>query len=108
MRRPMHVRRSALALVTVALLAACGSESTTGVPLAASITLGTLPDTLGVGDTLRVAATARSSAGEALPGVLIRWSSSNPSVATVDAITGLLKALSTGDVTVRARSGAAE
>lgn len=95
---------AAIAAVTVA----CGDGPTSGNdrPAAASVALAELPDTLGVGDTIRAQATARASSGAPIPTAPIRWSSSNSAVAVVDSLTGLLQALLPGTVTVRARSGA--
>ena len=72
------------------------SESVSGSALitvrlqpVASVTVTPHADTLLVGDTVRLAATVKDSAGHMLTDRAITWTSSNPSVATVSA-TGLV------------------
>ena len=59
---------------------------------------------LRTGDTLRLAADTRDSAGAALTGRQVRWTSSAPAVATVDSITGLVRAAGGGAATITATS----
>ena len=56
-----------------------------------------------VGDTLRLTATALDASGNPIPGALFTWSSTNESVATVDAF-GLVRGHAAGSVTIRAVS----
>lgn len=98
--------RLAAAAAALAVLGACGGESpTAGDQPPASVILAELPDTLGVGDTLRARATVRSASGTLLAGVAVRWTSSDPTVAVVDSLTGLVHALAPGDVSLEAQSG---
>ncbi|WP_396221023.1 Ig-like domain-containing protein [Gemmatimonas sp.] len=62
-----------------------------------------LPDTLRVNDSLAVAAVLRDSTGAILTGRAVMWESSNPSIATVNAL-GVLRALRAGVVSVTATS----
>ena len=55
--------------------------------------------TLAAGDTFRVSAQVRDSAGNLLGGTQLVWSSSNPAVASMDS-TGTLRALTDGTVTI--------
>ncbi|MDF1504264.1 Ig-like domain-containing protein [Roseisolibacter sp. H3M3-2] len=70
----------------------------------ASVVIAGASATLRAGDTLRLAATARDSAGAALPGRAIRWTSSAPIVATVDSVSGLVTAIRAGQATLTATS----
>ncbi len=67
----------------------------------ASLTLALDRDTIRVGESLQVRATARDSTGEQLGGREIEWSSGNPSVASVSR-EGIVRALAPGSVEVRA------
>ncbi len=59
--------------------------------------------TLLAGDAGRLTATAYDAAGKALTGRLITWTSSDPTVATVDA-TGAVQAVAAGNATISATS----
>src|SRR5262249_17839578 len=74
-------------------------------PAVAAITLASIPN-LAVGDSARVSATLRDSAGELLIGRSVAWASSSPSVATVDT-TGMVRSITAGTTTITATSGAA-
>jgi trimeric autotransporter adhesin len=60
-----------------------------------------------LGRTLQFGAEARTSAGDALPGVTITWSSSDPAVASISA-GGLLSVVGNGVTQVRAAVGAVQ
>ncbi len=70
----------------------------------ASVSIAAVNANLKVGDTLRLAATARDSAGGALTGRTIRWTSSAPIVASIDSVSGLVTALRSGSAIVTATS----
>lgn len=57
-----------------------------------------------VGDTIRLTATAKDAAGNAITGASVRWSSSNVSVAQVDSI-GVVMARATGSAVITATVG---
>ena len=61
---------------------------------------GTLSLTLGQDRLLT--ATVRDAQGTMLPGRAVTWSSDNAAVATVDSVTGLVKAISLGNATISA------
>jgi uncharacterized protein YjdB len=81
------------------------------LPATMSVSIEPAVDTIFIGstavpgDTIRLRATARDLTGAVLGGVIFQWSSSSPSVATVDA-TGLVSAVDTGvtDITVSANN----
>jgi len=66
---------------------------------AASVTVTSPTSTPDEGDTVQLTAIARDQSGNALPGKVATWSSSNPAIAPVSA-SGVLQAWGTGDVTV--------
>jgi acid phosphatase len=69
----------------------------------ASVTVAPSSAGIHVGDTLRLTATPRDSAGNVLTGRTIAWSSDSASVATVSA-NGLVTAVKAGTATIRATS----
>ncbi|MFL5635489.1 MAG: Ig-like domain-containing protein, partial [Gemmatimonadaceae bacterium] len=92
-----------LALTVAALLNACGGDST--APNTPAEVVLTAVDTLrSIGATASVTAVVTNVNHEAIPGVAVSWTSSNPGVATVDPTTGLATAVSNGSVYVGARS----
>jgi len=67
-----------------------------------SVEIGTRPTMLRTGDTLRLTATVRDDNGAVLIGRAIVWKSSAPLVATIDSLTGLVTAFTSGSVTFTA------
>lgn len=61
-------------------------------------------DTLQVGSTVQLLATARSTSGAAVAGAVFTWTSSNDAIASVSAV-GLVKAEAPGTVVIAARTG---
>jgi hypothetical protein len=97
---PRFARTTTLLAALAALqgLAACDAASAVGAdPTANPFTLGMSDLALVAGDTLRIPATG--AAGDA-----VVWSSTNPAVATVDAL-GLVRAVGEGDAQVVAARG---
>ena len=82
------------------------ARATVAVQLVPVASVAVTPATaaLRVGDTLRLAATPRDSAGAALEGRTVRWSSSAPTVVAVDSVSGLLRAAGAGSAIVSATS----
>lgn len=110
-RATTRFRRNALAalagLVPALVLACGGSDSTTGPnpepdPTVESVTVTPSSITLDApGDTAHVEAEARDESGDPIEGVTFEWSSSDPSVATVDD-EGVVTAESEGETDVSA------
>jgi alpha-tubulin suppressor-like RCC1 family protein len=84
--------KSAAAAVTVQLAPAASVVVTPGTA------------NLRTGDTLRLAAAVRDESGAALPGRAVRWATSAAGVATVDSLTGLVRAAGQGNATITATS----
>jgi uncharacterized protein YjdB len=70
-------------------------------PAVASVTMSPLSATINAGATIRLTATPKDSAGNALSGRTVTWSTSNTAVATVDG-TGLVTGRSVGAATITA------
>ncbi|MDE2805536.1 MAG: Ig-like domain-containing protein [Gemmatimonadota bacterium] len=94
---------------TATITASAGSASgSAGISVEQAVSaVRVAPETviLEVGDTVRLEATALDARDNAVPGVEFEWSSSDPTVATVDSA-GLVRAASVGAATVNAASGA--
>lgn len=71
---------------------------------AASVAFGSPTGSLAVGGTTSLAATAFDANGDAIPRP-VAYSSSNPDVATIDAVTGLLTGVTPGATTITATTG---
>lgn len=75
-------------------------------PPVASITVGPSLNTLAIGDSVSLTATAKDASGTVIPEAPITWSSNNTGVATVSA-TGVVTAVGGGTATITATSGSA-
>ncbi|HYR13281.1 MAG TPA: Ig-like domain-containing protein, partial [Mycobacterium sp.] len=74
----------------------------TNVPVA-TVTVSPASATIGVGGTQQLSAVTKDSAGNALTGRVLTWSSSNTAVASVNA-SGLVSAVAAGSATITATS----
>lgn len=70
----------------------------------ATVTVAPLTASVVAGGTQQLTATTSDAAGNALTGRAVSWSSNAPSVATVNASTGLVSAVSPGTATITATS----
>ncbi len=73
------------------------------VPVA-TVTIAPVLDTLEAYDVVPMPVVLRDSANQPLAGRTVRWSSSNPAVATIDSATGVLTGVDRGTVTITATS----
>ena len=90
--------------ITAAAGRAAGNVVVTVVQLAGSIVVSPSADTVGPGDTLRLAAEAFDENGHSVAGAEFAWSSSDTAVATVDA-SGLVNGLKEGVASITATMG---
>ena len=90
-----------LAMVTATAGSASATAMVTVARRIASVTVSPAADTISPGDTLRLTAEAYDENGQALAGVEFGWSSSDASVARVDA-SGLVLGVAEGRTTVTA------
>jgi hypothetical protein len=96
-----------IARVTVALIIVACGDGTAGISsnsAVASITVTPTTATVAPGSATQLTANARDANGGTVPGVLIQWSSSNASVATVSN-NGTVTAVATGTVSIVAQGG---
>jgi hypothetical protein len=98
-----------LSLGVTVLVAACGGDATrpNTVPdtVPAELQVSAVDTLRSIGATVTLTATARNASQQSLLGVASSWESSNSSVVTVDAATGLATAVANGEATVTARAG---
>ena len=94
------------ATITATAGEASGSAAVRVMQLAASVMVSPSTGTVEVGDTVRLTAEAFDENGHAVAGSEFTWSSSDPSVATVDA-SGLVQGIGEGATTITATAEAA-
>jgi alpha-tubulin suppressor-like RCC1 family protein len=70
----------------------------------ATVSVAPAPDTVEAWDPSQMVATLRDANTNVLTGRVVRWSVSNPAVATIDSVTGMLTGIDRGTVTVTAAS----
>ena len=92
------------ATVTATTGGASGAAMVTVMQSAGSVVVSPATDTVTLGDRLRLAAEAFDENGHAVEGAQFTWSSSDASVATVDA-SGLLTGVAEGTATITATAG---
>lgn len=95
------------ATVTATAGAVSATSAVTVAQVATGVELSPAIDTVLVGDSIRLSATAEDANGHPVAGSPFTWSSSDVSVATVDD-SGLVRAVAGGAVTISARSGSEE
>src|SRR6266699_2188107 len=98
----MPLPRVRVAILAVALVAACKLPSRPDTPVA-SVTVAPTSASVHVGDTLRLSATPWDASGNILAGRSIAWTSDSTAVATVTS-SGLVRAVAAGSSTIRATS----
>lgn len=94
----------AVLLLGVAAALACDDDEPAGPPTVESVTISASTTIVGLGDTLRLAATAADARGQAIVGARIGWTSLEPTIAEVDS-TGLVTGVELGDARIVAASG---
>lgn len=103
-RRP---RRAGARLATGLVLAAAacgGSSPTSGMPQAASVSIGPPTSTITTGDSAQLTATVKDASGATLANAAVVWTSSDSDAAPVSG-TGVVEAFLPGAVTITASSG---
>ena len=100
------IRRSVVGAVVVAMLAACGGESTGPDDLKpiASLAITAIPDTLLTRQSLKLEVKAFDRQGVPLPDRPVVWESTDPALASVTA-GGVLTAIAPGTTDIKAMAG---
>jgi len=92
--------------VVLLMLAACGSPTAPDEPVA-SLTISPAAETLLLGETAQLVASAKDAAGAVLTGRSVTWTTSDATIVTVDAtglVTSLVTSAGAGSATVTATS----
>src|SRR5690242_19154821 len=71
-------------------------------PYVAAIEIFAPPSVVEVGDSFTLSGSPRNPSGDTVPGVRLRWTSSNDQIATVDEARGTVSALAPGEVEITA------
>ena len=109
--RASVIRLAVLRTCAATFLLACGSAANPGLSgppgagVLSSVQITSGSNTVSVGATLSLSATAKDGTGATIAGGTIAWSSSAPSVATVSTF-GMVTGVSAGIVSITASSGA--
>ena len=74
-------------------------------PYVAAVEIFAPPSVVEVGDSFTLTGSPRNPSGDTVPGVRLKWASSNEQVATVDDARGVVHALSAGEVEITASVG---
>lgn len=98
--------RKTLFLCAAVTLAACsnGTEPS-DTPVATTLTVSTSPTTITVNGTAQASAIVKDQNGNPLTGQTITWTSLNPTIASVDGSTGVIKGLAPGNATIQGKTG---
>ncbi len=102
------MQRVAYAVLMMAVMTACGGGGTDGpvappAPVLSTVTVTIAPSTIQMGQSASATAELRTSAGAVLTGRAVSWTSSTPSVASVDA-NGVITSVAVGTATISATS----
>jgi hypothetical protein len=90
------VRRSAACLSFAIALTACGGRTTEPAPTTSTVSISPDDPSLAIGATITLSATPRDAAGAIVPNRPVAWATSAANIATVNASTGLVTAVSPG------------
>ena len=102
------MKRVACAVLMMAVMTACGGGGADGpvappAPVLSTVTVTIAPTTIQLGQSASAQAELRTLAGAVLTGRAVSWSSSAPTVASVDA-SGVIASVSVGSATITATS----
>ncbi len=105
------MKRVALGMLMMAVMTACGGGGADGpmappappAPVLSTVTVTIAPTTIQLGQSASAQAELRTLAGAVLTGRAVSWSSSAPTVASVDA-SGVIASVSVGSATITATS----
>ncbi|HUQ47815.1 MAG TPA: Ig-like domain-containing protein [Gemmatimonadaceae bacterium] len=98
--------RKTLFLCAVVMLSACSKGGDPIEPLVATtLTVSTTPTTITVNGTAQASAIVKDQNGNPLTGQTIAWTSLNPTIASVDGTTGVVRGLAAGNAIIQGKTG---
>jgi serine/threonine-protein kinase len=101
-RRSDEVLRPVVATPVPAQTSGAPAPTPAVKPYVAAIEIFAPPNVVEVGDSFTLAGSPRNPSGDTVPGVRLKWSSSNEQIATVDETRGVVQALAAGEVEITA------
>jgi Bacterial surface proteins containing Ig-like domains len=99
------MRKSRFLCALMLVAAACKGSDGTAPLVATTLTVTTSPTAITVNGTAQASAIVKDQNGNPLTGQTITWTSQNPTIASVDGSTGVIKGLSAGTATIQGKSG---
>ncbi|MEP6509466.1 MAG: Ig-like domain-containing protein, partial [Gemmatimonadales bacterium] len=99
------MRKSVFVCGLFLLVGSCKGTDGVAPLVATTLEVSTAPNSITVNGTAQASAIVKDQNGAPLTGQTIRWSSLNPSVASVDSITGVIRGVAAGTATVQGKSG---
>ena len=101
--------RSVALLVVLSIMSVlgCGGKESTGPDIASVVVTPATATLVSLGETVQLTASARNASGDAISGRTFTWSSSDESIATIS-VSGLVRAVANGSVTMTATTEGAE
>ncbi|MEO5904390.1 MAG: Ig-like domain-containing protein, partial [Gemmatimonadaceae bacterium] len=99
------MRKSVFVCGLFLILASCNGSDGVAPLVATTLTVSTAPTSITVNGTAQASAIVKDQNGSPLTGQTIRWSSLNPSIASVDSISGVIKGLAAGTATIQGKTG---
>lgn len=99
------MRKSRFLCALLFLAAACSGSDPVATLVATTLTVSTSPVSIAVNGTAQASAIVKDQNGNALTGQTVVWSSLTPTIASVDATSGVIKGLAAGNATIQGKSG---
>ncbi len=99
------MRKSGFLCALLLVAAACSGSDGTAPLVATSLAVSTSPSQVSVNGTAQASAIVKDQNGNPLTGQAITWTSLNPTIASVDPTTGVVKGLAAGTATIQGKSG---
>ena len=95
------MRKSILASALLVAAACSGGSDGPGPAVVTTVTVSATPTQISVNGTAQASAIVKDQAGNALSGKTVVWTSLNPSVASVDPSTGLIRGIAPGSADIQ-------
>jgi hypothetical protein len=99
------MRKSRFLCALLLVAAACKGTDGVAPPVATTLDVTTSPNSITVNGTAQASAIVKDQNGSPLTGQTIAWSSLNPTIASVNASTGVIQGVAAGNATIQGKSG---